>query len=68
MLDKKSCSDQRKNRNNILDKIAAPTREKMLDKKAFLNNYLLFDIQELIRHIHCFGYTFCHKNKKIKFC
>ena len=26
------------------------------------------NIQELIRHIHYFGYIFCHQNKTIKFC
>ena len=44
----------------------------MLNKKAFLNSYynnfiINSNKQELICQIHCFGYTFCHQNKTMKF-
>ena len=47
----------------------------MLEKKAFVNSYwdncffiINFNSQELIRHIHCFKYIFCHPNTTMEFC
>ena len=61
-----------------LKTIAVPTRKKIktilsqLDKKAFLKKQIFLIInynnQELIHHVHCFGYIFCHQSKTTKFC
>ena len=58
----------------MLDKKAVLTREKFkticLTKKSFqiAISFIYSDNQELIHHINCFQYMFCHRNKTIKFC
>ena len=59
----------------MLDKKAVLSKEKIKAislTKSFLNYLTDFfiinsNIQELIRHIHCSEYVFCHKNKAMKF-
>ena len=60
----------------MLDKRTVPIKLKIktisLTKKLLWKDNCFFiinsDNKELIHHIHCFGSTFCHQNKTMKFC